>query len=180
MTRWKYSDNNVSYTVPKLKSYTAAALDKAVEKLLAALAAESKAVENEGDWKVFRDRWMARKNGVLTQINDLWLKAAPGKAKPVVGQKVNWLKKHVEGMVEVAKNQLLLQQAPADEVGIVVDISPHDLGTLSRQFQEAKLRSQSVDIALPGIRRPLGAEHPVIKTVPEIVSVFRNLGYSVQ
>src|SRR2546430_5101845 len=28
--------------------------------------------------------------------------------------------------------------------------------------------------------RPLGAEHPVIKTMNEIVSVFRNLGYSVE
>ena len=25
---------------------------------------------------------MARKNGVLTQLNDLWLKAAPKEAKP--------------------------------------------------------------------------------------------------
>ena len=37
-----------------------------------------------------------------------------------------------------------------------------------------------LDITLPGIRRPLGAEHPIIKTMNEIVSVFRNLGYSVE
>ncbi|MFZ0362485.1 MAG: phenylalanine--tRNA ligase subunit alpha, partial [Terriglobales bacterium] len=29
-------------------------------------------------------------------------------------------------------------------------------------------------------RRPIGAEHPVIKTMNEIVGVFRNLGYSVE
>ncbi len=39
---------------------------------------------------------------------------------------------------------------------------------------------QLLDITLPGIRRPLGSEHPVIKTMNEIVSVFRNLGYSVE
>ena len=32
---------------------------------------------------------MARKNGVLTEINDLWLKAAPKEAKREVGQRVN-------------------------------------------------------------------------------------------
>ncbi len=80
------------YTVPKLKSYTAAALDKAVEKLRAALNEEAKAVKSEADWKAFRDRWMARKNGVLTQINDLWLKAAPKEAKREVGQRVNEIK----------------------------------------------------------------------------------------
>ena len=46
---------------------------------------EAKAVKNEAEWKAFRDRWMARKNGVLTQINDLWLKAAPKEAKREVG-----------------------------------------------------------------------------------------------
>jgi len=40
--------------------------------------------------------------------------------------------------------------------------------------------SQPLDITLPGIRRPIGAEHPVIKTMNEIVGVFRNLGYSVE
>ena len=36
-----------------------------------------------------------------------------------------------------------------------------------------------VDISLPGIRRPIGAEHPVIKTSNEMVRVFQKLGYSV-
>ena len=48
------------YTVPKLKSYSAAALDKAVEKLRAALKQEAMAVKSEADRKTFRDRWMAR------------------------------------------------------------------------------------------------------------------------
>ena len=34
-----------------------------------------------------------------------------------------------------------------------------------------------LDITLPGIRRPLGAKHPVIRTMNEIVAVFRDLGY---
>ena len=50
----------MAYTVPKLKSYTTAALDKGVVKLLAALDKEAKTVQNEEDWKIFRDRWMAR------------------------------------------------------------------------------------------------------------------------
>src|SRR5205807_8549589 len=42
------------------------------------------------------------------------------------------------------------------------------------------LSSDRLDITLPGMLRPLGAEHPIIKTMNEIVSVFRNLGYSVE
>src|SRR6266487_5995550 len=93
MTRITKSRNPiVAYTVPKLKDFSPAALDKAAERLLAALKKESADIKAESDWKLFRDRWMARKNGVLTQINDLWLKAAPKDAKRNVGQRVNALK----------------------------------------------------------------------------------------
>jgi phenylalanyl-tRNA synthetase alpha chain len=157
------------YTVPKLKSYTAAALDKAVEKLRAALNDEAKAVKNEADQKAFRDRWMARKNGVLTQINDLWLKAAPKDAKREVGQRVNELKATVTQAVDNSRPGATTAVIRA---GASVRAS---LGTVV-----ATAGPDALDITLPGIRRPLGAEHPVIKTMDEIVSVFRNLGYSVQ
>ena len=44
---------------------------------------------------------------------------------------------------------------------------------------KSKLSADRIDITLPGICRPIGAEHPVIQTMNEIVSVFRNFGYSV-
>jgi phenylalanyl-tRNA synthetase alpha chain len=37
----------------------------------------------------------------------------------------------------------------------------------------------SLDPTLPGIAQPLGAEHPLIRTMAEIVSVFQRIGYSV-
>ena len=43
----------------------------------------------------------------------------------------------------------------------------------------AELQSEAIDITLPGTRRALGAEHPLIKTMNEIVSVFQAMGYSV-
>jgi phenylalanyl-tRNA synthetase alpha chain len=146
------------YTVPKLKSYSAASLDKAVEKLRAALSEEAKAVKSEAEWRTFRDRWIGRKSGVLTQINDLWLKAAPKDSKREVGQRVNEIRTLVEDIVSKAEN-IQSQVSAGSSAGSSTDC---------------------LDITLPGIRRPLGAEHPVIKTMHEIVSVFRNLGYSVQ
>src|SRR3954469_25040972 len=144
------------YTVPKLTDFSAASLDAAVQELLSALDQEVAAVVSENDWREFRDQWMARRNGVLTQLNDLWLKAAPKYAKRDVGQRVNELKAKVEQIVEAT---LARVQGGASSV---------------------KMVSESVDITLPGIRRALGAEHPVIKTMNEIVGVFRNLGYSVE
>jgi phenylalanyl-tRNA synthetase alpha chain len=146
----------VAYSVPKLKDFSAAALEKATKKLLTALDEEAAEVKTETDRKDFRDRWMARKNGVLTQVNDLWLKAAPKDAKREVGQQVNELKKRVEQAIDAAEQ-----------------------GSKSAA-SSSRLESDRLDITLPGIQRPIGAEHPVIKTMNEIVSVFRNLGYSVQ
>jgi len=143
----------MAYTVSKPKDFSPASLEKAAEKLLAALEKHAAEVKTEADWKSFRDHWMARKNGVLTQLNDLWLKAAPKDAKRDVGQRVNDLKKKVESAIEAALQKT--QGASAKD-------------------------TDRIDITLPGTGRPLGAEHPVIKTMNEIVSVFRNLGYSVQ
>jgi phenylalanyl-tRNA synthetase alpha chain len=149
-------ETNVAYTVSKPKDFSPAAIDKTAAKLLSALEAESAAVENEADWKMFRDRWMARKDGVLTQINEQWLKAAPREAKRDAGQRVNQLKSRVEEIVSAT------------------------LERLKGGVAEVELASERVDISLPGIGRPIGAEHPIIKTMNDIISVFRNLGYSVE
>jgi len=143
------------YTVSELDDYSPEALDKAVTELTSALELEARAVSDEARWKDFRDRWMARKNGILTQINDLWLKAAPGPQKRGVGRQVNELKARVEAVVEESRERI------------------------SGLASQAKLKSDAVDVTLPGMRRPLGAEHPIIRTMNEIVGVFKAMGYSV-
>ena len=144
------------YTVPKLTDFSATALESAVRQLLSALEQESAAVGSESDWKAFRDRWMARKNGILTQLNELWLKTAPGPNKREVGQRVNELKTKVDQVVDAT------------------------LSRIQRGASSGRLSAEHLDVTLPGIRRPVGAEHPVIKTMNEMIGVFRNLGYSVE
>src|SRR6267378_141541 len=155
ITKFVPIQSSMPYTVPKLEDFSPAALDQAVQDLLSAVRQEASAVSGENDSREFRDRWMARKNGILTQINDLWLKAAPGPSKRDVGARVNQLKTEVEQTVDAAQQRIA--------------------GSAS----SARLAADRVDITLPGIRRPLGAEHPIIKTMREVVNVFRALGYSV-
>jgi len=159
------------YSVSKLTEYSASALERASAELRSALAQEAVAVKNEAEWKIFRDRWMARKHGVLTQINDLWLKAAPKEAKRKAGQEVNLIKEQVEQAVAAAKAQSQIPTLPMAHAGS----EPSGVEFQGEAFEKAGL----VDVTLPGIRRPIGAEHPVIKTMNQIVSVFQKLGYSV-
>jgi len=143
------------YQVPQLADFSPPSLDAAVRELLAALESESAAIASEAEHKAFRDRWMARKNGVLTQINELWLKAAPGPQKREVGQRVNELNKKVAEVVESA------------------------LASATGSASSARVTAEKLDVTLPGIRRPLGVEHPVIRTMNTIVRVFQAMGYSV-
>ena len=159
------------YSVSKLTEYSASALERASAELRSALAQEAVAVKTEAEWKIFRDRWMARKHGVLTQINDLWLKAAPKEAKREAGQEVNLIKEQVEQTVAAAKIPSQIPNLPIAHAGS----EPSKVEFQEKAFEKAGL----VDVTLPGIRRPIGAEHPVIKTMNQIVSVFQKLGYSV-
>jgi phenylalanyl-tRNA synthetase alpha chain len=145
----------MAYTVPKLTDYSAAALQSAAGECVDACSREAAEVSSEAELKAFRDRWMARKNGILTKINDLWLKGAPKEAKREVGIRVNDIRAAAERTVEIAED-LRLELSTGTQIG-----------------------SDAVDISLPGVRRPIGAEHPVMRTWREIVSVFEKLGYSV-
>ena len=172
----------MAYTVTKLKDYSPATLDKAVGELLTALGEESSAVRNQTEWKTFRDRWMARKNGIITQINDQWLKSAPKEAKRETGIRVNELRAQVTKRVEESR--------AAMQFAVTLSADDQSVGQLLRPQMPARYASMPfhdddvlpwrLDITLPGILRPIGAEHPIIKTMNEIVTVFRNLGYSVQ
>jgi phenylalanyl-tRNA synthetase alpha chain len=153
------------YAVPKLDDYSAASLEQAFAELRAAFDSEAQAPLDAG-WKAFRDRWLGRTNGILTQVNDQWLKAAPAEAKREVGRRLNELKKIIEEGVEEKKSV---------SVNVAVTGSEARAGAGSPSVSG----THQLDVTLPGIRRPLGAEHPVLRTMNEIVAVFRAMGYSV-
>jgi len=144
----------VPYTVPKLTDYSANGLLKAFADAKLAFRDEMREVKSEAEWKVFRDLWMARKNGILTQINDQ-LKKAPKEVKREFGQHLNELKQYIKS-----------------EIDSWHSFTEGGAGQLTAELER-------VDISLPGVRRAIGAEHPVIKTTNEMVRVFQKLGYSV-
>ena len=100
----------------------------------------------------FRLHWLGRKQGRLKAISDAWLKVAPPEAKKLIGQRFNNLKEEIEQRLEATSH-----------AGITT----------------TELQAEAIDVTLPGTRQPLGAEHPLIKTMNEIVSIFQAMGYSV-
>jgi len=102
------------------------------------------------DAEQFRLDWLGRKQGHLKAISDAWLKAAPPEAKRLIGQRFNALKEQVEALVAES----------AAGTGTKVSVA-------------------GLDVTLPGSAQRVGVEHPLVKTMAEIVGVFQRMGYSV-
>ncbi len=116
-----------------------------------AFETEQSAVASAEQLKSLRDRWLGRKNGLLTFANDNWLKAAPRELKPAVGKLQNQARKGVEAALEQAQQ--------------VLAAAAHE--------------REAIDVTLPGPRRTLGAKHPVRLVLEECIEIFSELGYSV-
>ncbi len=142
--------------IPTLSSFDDASLDQAFAALQQQAAAGAAALGSPEAVEAFRLEWLGRKQGRLNEVSARYLKAAPAEAKKSLGQRFNALKQHVESLLEAA--------AGARAGG---------------SWNTAALAAEAIDITLPGTRRLTGAEHPITKTLNEIVSVFAALGYSV-
>ncbi len=110
---------------------------------------------DESSWKQFRDAWLGRKSGVLTQITDNWLKPASQELKRVVGQELNQLRAHVESKVEERRKAI-------------------EAGT-----EEGALARERVDLSLPGVIRPIGSHHLIRQVFQQIEDIFFSIGFSV-
>jgi phenylalanyl-tRNA synthetase alpha chain len=138
--------------IPNLSAFDEQSLNKAFGALEQQARADAAALDSPEAIEAFRLRWTGRKQGRLNEVSGRWLKAAPPEAKKSVGERFKVLKDLLEGLLEQAAGS-----GPSD----------------------AALAAEAIDITLPGTQRLIGAEHPITRTLNEIVSVFAALGYSV-
>jgi phenylalanyl-tRNA synthetase alpha chain len=130
--------------------------------------------EHEKLCKELRDRWLARKNGLLTQVDEKWLKASPKDLKPFVGRNFNGLRQESTALEVAALTKEVPLRAPAHaDGGISVDDSPS-------AATHHVTREIPGDLTLPGNRRPLGSLHPVTQMQREIEEIFLNLGFRIE
>jgi phenylalanyl-tRNA synthetase alpha chain len=175
-------DEKVRKTLAELGATDAAGVEAlfgevraAMEQERSSLVARGASSEAERDklCKDLRDRWLARKNGLLTQIDEHWLKLAAKELKPIVGRQFNELRKASAGMEtnELAQVVPLRKETSAS------------MAQLSAQLESDVIRAERGDVSdltLPGYRRPLGSLHPVTQMQREIEEIFLNLGFWIE
>ena len=106
------------------------------------------------DLEDFRLQYLGKK-GVITSILKA-MKELPAEDKPQVGQSINSAKDDVR--VAITKRW--------------------------KELSDAKLRkrikSERIDVTLPGITVPPGALHPITQVLERITTIFHGLGYAVE
>jgi phenylalanyl-tRNA synthetase alpha chain len=148
-------ENKTALTLAALGATQPGQLGSLFAEIRARFDADSAAAHDEAGWKQFRDTWLGRKSGVLTQITDNWLKPATPDLKRGVGQELNKLRAHVEAQIEARQVAI---EAGADE---------------------SALARERVDLSLPGVVRPAGSHHLIRQIFQQIEDIFVSIGFSV-
>ncbi len=94
------------------------------------------------------------KKGQLSQILRGMGKLSP-EERPIVGSLANEVKVAIQTKLE--KQQIALQQAAI----------------------EAQIAAETLDVTMPGVRRPLGKIHPLNGVIDQVLDIFVGLGYTV-
>ena len=140
----------MSTAIPELSTFDEPELDRIFAQLEADVQQQASSLNTEQAMEAFRLEWLGRKQGRLGQMSAAWLKSAPVEAKKSLGMRFNKLKAQIEAVQLCSSQPLGKASAPS-----------------------------TLDVTLPGtVRRP-GVEHPLVKTMAEVVGVFRRMGYSV-
>ncbi|MRR58536.1 MAG: phenylalanine--tRNA ligase subunit alpha [Deltaproteobacteria bacterium] len=124
-----------------------------LEALLQEAIAELSVVESEDSLQELRVKYLGKK-GLLTALMK-GLGALSAEDRPVLGQMANVVKDRLEEKVETSLR--LMRQAKREE----------------------KLKSERLDVTLPGRRRPMGTRHPISIVTEEISEIFAGLGFQV-
>jgi phenylalanyl-tRNA synthetase alpha chain len=159
--------------LPQIRNFTKESIEEAFESLSTQVWQEAMGTSDEASIEAFRVRWLGRKNGILTLIKEEWFPQTPAELKKLFGMHFNSLRGEVEDQIRA--NTALALGASTVPLGLADEIAK------SKQSEKNKrlLGQQKLDITLPGIQRPIGVKHPVLRVMDEIVAVFKAMGYSV-
>ncbi len=115
--------------------------------------------------EALRIRWFGANAGIINKGVAAWIKQVPVGSRSKFGVSFAEVRGRSEAAFKSAK-------AGFERREYVHEVLDRPDGTATRT-------SATPDLTLPGIRRTVGVEHPLTRTMREMVAVFAALGYSV-
>jgi phenylalanyl-tRNA synthetase alpha chain len=124
--------------------------ESSIDSLRTQFRTDLAAAASEADLRLVRDRYLARKGGLLSALLKS-LGSSPAAERPRLGQLANQLKQDVETELEARLTALTSTRRPKG----------------------------SVDVTLPGRRPPVGHQHPLAILRERIEQIFTRMGFLV-
>lgn len=115
---------------------------------------ELKALSKREGLSVLKARYLGKKGIIAEAIKAL--QSLPKEERPLRGKVINELKEYIERRLAEKEKELT-------EIEYL-----------------KKLSSERIDITLPGRLQRFGSEHPLTKTLKEIIDIFSSMGFSVE
>ncbi len=128
-------------------------MQKQLETILSEAKEKFDSVTDPKSIEELRIKYLGKKGEVTSILKSMG--ALEPEVRKAVGKAANQTKSEIENMIEGAKSK-------AQSAGMKI-----------------KFRSEKIDVTEPGADMPLGAVHPITKTINEISRIFMNMGYSI-
>ena len=111
-------------------------------------------IETLNDWNVLKSEYLGKKSTFNDFMKDL--KDVSKEEKPKLGQLINEAKQKVSRLFDDAKQ------------------------VIEDRLVEQKLKSETIDVTLPGKKLQLGTKHLISQVIEEVEDIFLGLGYTVK
>ena len=123
------------------------------ESLLAKALQDITDSKDEESLDEIRVNYLGKKGSFTTLLKSLG--QLPPQERPAAGETINIAKRRLQEAVELRKSCLL------------------------EESLEEQLRSESIDVSLPGRRKSRGGLHPITTTIDRISDIFSTAGYEI-
>jgi phenylalanyl-tRNA synthetase alpha chain len=111
------------------------------------------AVKSAADLENLRLKYLGKKGELTAVLRGMGALAA--EERPVIGQLANEVRSFIEEKLEEA------------------------LASIKKQEQEERLKTETIDVTIPGRRHVIGHKHPLSIVIDEITDIFTSMGYEI-
>jgi len=129
-------------------------MENKLNKLVEEVNVKLENVKSLNELNLLKSEYLGKKSVFNNFMKDL--KDVPKEEKPKLGQLINHSKQKIASLLEKAKT------------------------LIESHLVEEKLKSESIDVTLPGTKQKKGSKHLISQTIEEIEDIFIGLGYTVK
>ncbi len=129
-------------------------MNDTIERIRKAAAERIRSAEAPASLEEMRVRFLGKKGEVTSLLKQMG--GLSPEERPVMGQAVNALRAEIEGQLEERRKALLAVE------------------------KEAKLKSETLDVTMPGTPVKMGHKHPLSIVLDEVKDIFLGMGFTIE